>query len=137
MSFASFTLAIVLFINLFFFLAGTPEVNSPMLGLIKGISTGSYNVDWSQFFSFSKLLQIGSIITLVLIVSTALSPASTLTGSFATFHALTIIATAIFISFCAIPNFGAMLIPSPLDSVINIMFGFMVTLSIFGMMKGE
>ena len=136
MSYATFTLTIVLFINLALFLAGSPEVNSPMLGLVKGIATGDFNINWGSFFSISKLLQIGVVTALVLAVSAALSPASVLTGSFATFHTLTVISVAIFISFLAIPNFSVMGFPYPLDFVVNVIFGFMVLLSIFGLMKG-
>lgn len=137
MSWASVTLTIVFALNLLVFLSGQPEANSPMLGVLKGVMTGNFNIDWGQIFTWNKLLQIGIITVLVLAVSTALSPATAVTGSFSTVHVLTIIGICFFISFVALPNFSFMGLPYLLSNILNIFIGFMVVMSIIGFMRGE
>lgn len=137
MSYATLTLTIVLFLNIAMFLTAETASNSPMLGIIKGIVTGNFDIQWSSIFSRTKLTQLGIILGLVTVVSILMSPASLLTGNFATVHALTIIGIASFMFFSAIPNFSMMGIPEPLSSLLSIFIGFLVTLSIIGFLKGE
>jgi len=143
MSWAGITLTIVLMVNLLLFLGCmrpedcSGEVNSPMLGLLKGVITGNFAIDWGAFFTIAKLIQIVAIIGVVATVSLMLSPSTALTGSFATVHTLTIIGMALFISFFALPNFSALGIPEPVNSIISIIFGFMAVMSIMGFMRGE
>lgn len=142
MSYAGFLLAIVFFINLGLFLAGSPEVNSPMLGLVKAVSGTDYNIDWSALIPSGtdllvKLLQIGAITGVVLVVSNMMNPTASLTGNFNTFHVMTVLAMSVFITFLAVPNFGAMGIPEPLGGVIQAIFGFMIVLAVYGLMNGR
>lgn len=141
MSYAVLTLCIVFMINMGLFLAGSPEVNSPMLGFTKALFTSDYNVDWSSLIPDSssiltKLIMIGTITALVLVVSNMMNPTASLTGNFNTFHVMTVLAMAVFITFLAVPNFAAMGFPDMVSTVIQAVFGFMVVLSIFGLMKG-
>lgn len=137
MSYATLMLSIVLMLNLLLFLVGPPEVNSPMLGVLKAIITGNWNINWFKFFDFWKLLMIGYIAGLIALVSGEISPSSTLTGSFATFHALNVIAISLFITFLAFPNFSVMNIPEPLLTILNVMFGFLLVVTIIGLFRGE
>lgn len=136
MSYAVLTLCIVFMVNLFLFLAGSPEVNSPMLAILSGVSSGSYNIDWTQFFTLTRLIQITAVTAIILVVSNLMNPTASLTGNFNTFHVMTVLAISVFISFLAVPNFGAMGIPEPANTVIQVFFGFLVVLSMFGLFKG-
>lgn len=137
MSYATLVLCIVLMLNLILFLVGSPEVNSPMLGVLKAIITGNWNINWSVFFTYEKLIMIGAIVLIIALVSSLISPASTLTGSFATFHTLNVIAISLFITFLSFPNFSIMNIPEPLSTIMNVMFGFLLVVAIIGLLRGE
>lgn len=137
MSYASLTLTIVFVVNLLFFLMGTTEVNSPMLGLLKGIISGNYEFDFSSIFNVRNLVIVSSLIVVTGVISAIMSPGSVLSGNFSTIHVLTIIAIGVFASFLAVPNFSAFGIPEPLGTIINVFFGFLVIMSVFGLLRGE
>jgi len=123
------------------FLAGSPEVNSPMLGLLKALGGSGGNINWSFLIPsaddlLTKLIMIGSITALVLVVSNMMNPTASLTGNFNTYHVMTVIALSMFITFLAIPNISAMGMPEPLGTIISVFIGFLIVLSIFGMLKG-
>jgi hypothetical protein len=137
MSWASITLTIVVVINILFFLAGDSELNSPILGILKGFVTGTFNIDWSALLSWGNLAHLGAITVLATGVSLALNPTAILTGNYVTIQTLTIIAISIFVGLFALPNFGASGIPEPLLTIISVTFGFMAVMSIFGLLRGE
>lgn len=136
MSYATLALTIAFFINLFIFLAGQPAASAPMLALIKMIATGSGNVDWGAFFTAGRLLWMLAIAGIIGAASFMLSPPASLTGSFATIHAVTVVAIAVFVTFFALPNFAFMAIPEPLASIISMFFGFIILQAILGFLGG-
>lgn len=137
MSWAMMVLCIVFAVNVVLFLSGSPEVNSPMLGILAGVVDGNYNVDWSVFFSTGRLLSIALVAGIILAVSVMMNPTANLTGNFNTFHVLNVIAISIFISFLAVPNFGTMGIPEPINTVVQAFFGFLVVGAVFGLFNGR
>lgn len=134
MSYASMFLMVALFINIFIFLAGQPMANSPMIGFMMSIYSGSPN--WGMLLN-TNLLWLGAICAAVGIVSIWISPMSALTGNFSTVHVMTIMAMALFITLFAIPNFSVFGFPYPIGELINTIFGAMIMLSIMGFLRGE
>lgn len=135
-------------------------VNSPMLAIIQGVFGGN-GTCWSCIFNSigangSNYLILAAIITLVTAVSAALTTQTSLgtsgvnvsTGSaFNAVHVLTVVAIALFMVFAAVPNFAVMfcgvnvcppgLPQSSLVLMLNMIFGFMIVMSVYGIFKGE
>jgi hypothetical protein len=137
MSYASMALTIAVVLNLGLFLAGSPEVNSPALALLKGLITGNFETVLSSIFTLRNTAIIGVVALVAFGISSAMSPASVLLGSNATQHALTILAIGIFASLFLMPNIGAMAIPEPVATIIEVFLGFIAVLAIFGLLRGE
>lgn len=135
MSFATTVLCILFAVNLLFFLAGEPEVNSPMLAILKAFFYGG-EVDWGELIKGWFTLQ-NLAITGVLILSVEFLSPPLVSGGFGATHVPLIFAIAIFVILFLIPNFGAIGFPFPVDMIIYLIFGFMGVLSIFGILRGE
>jgi len=142
MSYATWALTVAFFINLFIFLAGQPQANAPMIGLLQAVITGNLStINWGYMFSSATLIQVGAITALVYGVSWALSfnPAQILsgTGTFGAIHALSVIAIAVFAVFFAIPNFTFMGLPNPINIIVQVFFGLIVVTALEGLYRGE
>jgi len=136
-SLAATILFITFVVNLGVFFVAPPQIQAPMIGLLQTLFTGNYNINWGQLFTTSQLIELVTIALFFLAVSQIISPGSIVTGNFATIHVPLVIATAIFITFFATPNFGQMGIPNPLGSFISIFFGFMTLMAIFDLFGGR
>lgn len=135
MSYAVTLLCIIFAINLLIFLLGPAEANAPMLAVLKGLFFGG-NIDWSKIiFSWSTIAGMavaGGIIAALL----ALSP-PLMSGGFGAVHVPLIFAIAIFVVLALIPNFSFMGFPPPIDTIIYAIFGFMLAMSVYGLLRGE
>jgi hypothetical protein len=108
-----------------------------MIGVLSAVFSG-HGVDWARLLTYGNLASIGTVIALVSIVTIALNPTSVITGgSFAGVHALTVVGIAVFIALFALPNFAYMGLPTELNLIANLFLGFLATMSIYGMLRGE
>lgn len=142
MSYATLALTIALFVNLFVFLAGQPQANAPMIGLLQAvISHDLKTIQWDYLFLESTLIKIGVIAILVRGISWMLSfsPAQILPGSssFGAVHTLSVIAIAMFAVFFATPDFAFMGLPTTINLIVQVFFGFIIVLALVGLYRGE
>jgi len=151
-SLAGTILFIVFIVNLGIFFVGPTQMQAPMIGLLQVIFTPNVvnwsaivSVNWSQVETnpqnagaiLNTLIDLTGIAGLFLVVSFFISPASVVQGSFATIHVPLVITASMFITFFAVPNFGAMQIPQPLGSLLSIFFGFVALMAMFDLFGGR
>jgi hypothetical protein len=136
-SIAEMVLFMVFVVNFGLFFIGSSPVQPPMIALLKAVTTGNYNINWGQLFNPLQLIELSVIAGLFLAVSQIISPGSVFTGNFATVHVPLVITAAMFITFFAVPNFAAMGIPEPLNTMLNVFFGFITLMAIFDLFGGR
>lgn len=137
MSYATMTISILFFLNLFVFLAGQPEANAPMLGLVRAYINGSV-LDLTHYLSIGMLINWGVIALLISAAVAALSGVGNVTGStFGGVHALQLIAISLVFALFAVPNFGFMGLPSLLSFILSSFLSLMIALTVIGLFKGE
>ena len=137
LSYASLALTIVIVLNLGLFLLAPPGANSPAIGLLKGMITGNLDsMDWGYIFSLRNLAIIGTLCVVTFAIASGMSPGSVLTGSFQTFHVLTILGIGIFVGLFALPNISFMGIPDPIASIVQVFFGSLMLFGVMGFLKG-
>lgn len=146
MSIATNLLLIILGINLMLFIFGSPEINSPMLAVIKAIFTG--DTDWTYLLN-----TIGYSAGVYILLMGFVALASLATGSLGlsvggsgqgAVMVLQIIAIAIFAALVLMPNFAAFGFPSALDptnpypilEIIQIVFGGLVSVTVISLLRG-
>ncbi len=135
MSLVTNMILILLGINLMIFVFGSPENNSPMLGLVKGIATGS----WGNFF---YSLATSSWIYIVLIGLVALAAYATganpLTGGggYGAVLVLQILGIAVVFSILAFPNFATFGFPAMIEYTIDIVMGGFIVVIVIALLRG-
>lgn len=141
MTMATNLLMILLAINLGLFVFGNPEVNSPMLAVIKSFYlafTGSPN--WSLIITtFGSSLWIYGALFLLIIAAAVATGANFITtgGGYGSIMTLQVLAIAIFSSLILMPNFAGFGFPSMLEYILDIIFGGMITVTVISMLKGN
>jgi hypothetical protein len=147
MSYASMTLSIIFIINLGLFLwsfngESGCSVCSPMFNITASMLDNKNAVSWTSGYLFAEggkiILTALSLSGIIWLVQVRLSGASGgLTGATSQVNPLLIIALSFFVVFAALPNFSGLGLPNVLDIAIRSIFGFMVMLSVFGILRGE
>lgn len=142
MTMATNLLLILLAINLGFFVFGNTDVNSPILASFKviyQISTGSG--DWISFInsyaSLSTLTIFGALITVVALGALA-TGANWITtgGGYGSMLSLQVLAIAIFLPLLLMPNFHPIGFPAIIETVLDVIFGGLITVTVISMLKG-
>jgi hypothetical protein len=151
MSWATMTLIIFFFVDLGIFLltsaypAQYSKFNPPMIFLFQTLSG---QLSWSALFGgilngtiinpTAITMELVIVCGSLLVFSYLLNPQGLLAGQpFAVINLPLAIAISVFIVFLTVPNFSVIGIPSPLDIVIESIFGMLIGLSIFSFFKGE
>jgi hypothetical protein len=149
---------IMICINIFLFigykagLCGT--CFSPTINILAKIA-GDTNINWTDVLSsitqatLQSLPIIGILITVMIALSALTGSVNvSLTGvgggggGFGTVHALTIVAIIIFMNFVAMPDITCMGFPTIngfgiIDFIVRIIFGSLIVVSVFGLLRGE
>jgi hypothetical protein len=137
MSYATLTLSILFFLNLFVFLAGQPASNAPMLALVRVYMSGSV-LDLGHYLTVGNLINWGVITGIVIVAVAALSGVGNVTGNtFGGVHALSVIGISLVFALFAIPNFAYMGLPTTISYILTSLLSFMIALSVIGLFKGE
>jgi hypothetical protein len=137
MSIATNLLIMILGINLMLFVFGNPEVNSPMLAILKGIFTG--NIDWSYLiYTIGKNAWIFLALIGVITTVSYLTGANPLTGGggYGSILTLQIIGLAIASSLFLMPNFSTFGFPAMIEYILNIIFGGFITVTVISLLRG-
>lgn len=134
MTIATNLLVIMLAINLMIFVFGSPENNSPMLGVVKGIVMGNF---WQVLESIGTSAWIyGILIGLIAGVAFLTGAFPGTGGGYAALLVLQVLAIAIFSAVLLFPNFSTFGFPAMIEYILDVIFGGFTVITVVSLLRG-
>jgi len=144
MGYGTTIMSIVLFVNLVIFIGALATDNSSITSPVISTLVSVYNGDLVSIIPniASYIGSAGTIIGLIIISIVALSYATGSTaltggGGYGATQTPMLIGIFIFTSLTLIPNFSVMGFPDHLDTVLYAIFGLMLAIGLYGIIRGE
>lgn len=144
MGYGSTIIIIMLFVNIVLWLGSlatdNSEINTPIISTLTAVATGD---TLSLIPSLTTYIgSSGTVIGLIILGIIGLSVATgsnylTSGGGQGVVHAPMLIGLFIFLTLGLVPNFSVMGFPYPLDTVLYSIFGLMVAIGVYGVVRGE